>query len=44
MIGDDGAEVAMGVLKAADHKSDPSRRQWPKLAYNQRIFVHFRPI
>jgi hypothetical protein len=44
MIGDDGAEVAMGVLKAADHKSGPSRRQWPNLARNRRFFVHFRPI
>jgi hypothetical protein len=44
MIGDDSAEVAMGVLKAADHKSDLSRRQWPNSTHNWRFFEHFRPI
>ena len=28
MIGDGSAELQMGVLKAADHKCRPGRRQW----------------
>jgi|SRR5689334_4710355 hypothetical protein len=32
MIEDNGAELQMGVLKAADHKRGPPRRQWPNAA------------
>jgi hypothetical protein len=43
MIGDDSAEVAMGVLKAADHKSDPSRRQCPNPSLQLAFFRAFSP-
>jgi len=32
MIEDNGAELQMGVLKAADHKRGLPRRQWPNPA------------
>jgi len=41
MIGENGAGLQKGVLKAADHKSGPSRRQWAKSACDCRFFWHF---
>src|SRR5215510_4638941 len=44
MIGDYGAEVQWGLLKAADHKSGRPPSSMGELGLRLPVFWHFRPL